>query len=1068
MEPNQERLPQTPTNHPKHETSNAPMDGKENHNHSQQTKNHEHLQTQQPEKSSVKKEMQQHKEKTHANNHPEHSKEHKQKPTITTSLSAFIQHPKTKGILKVLFILLLLLIPMGISYHLRSQTIDMPLLDRYAESRVLEFYKGAIAQQVESKFGYLPKAKQQELVEQEFAKFAKENKERIEQEIAMLSEQLKEHYRYDETGYPYLHDIDTYLQYQYTKNYVEHGHVGNVKIDGISYMTYRDGRHLHRSDPRLHPWMMAQWYKVLSFFNKDMTIAYAVFLFPIFLGTLAVIPAFFLGRRLGKGWLAGLVAATLITIALPILLRTIGGVGDNDVQNLFMPLLILWLVIESWEAKNPWVGYSLAVLGGIAVALFRGFWGGGWWFVVDFLIAGFVGYVAFTAISGYKQTQQAKKNYKQGILSTIITVLKEIGAQQKVKRFGVFFISSMLAVTAFVLIGAKQSFIIGIKQFFTIFTAPFGFLAYKAVGTTTIWPNVMTTVAELSNASIAQIIGSIGGPLFFALALLGIGLALYSGTAPQQEENSAHQQENASIGAKEKSSTQSIARHLTKQEWLILGLLAVSYLVLGFLASSITNIWVLVVVLAAPLVVVVVLAALNDLHHYDFFVPTLLAASIIGTFIAAVQGVRFIALLAIFTSLAIGITAQKLLEFLTGFLPVFKNRKHGMLYTKGIYSVLLLFLLFGATGALADSNEKAKYNLAHMNDAWYDLIITIKETSEDAIITSWWDFGHWFYSLAERRVTFDGGDQGRRIHWVGKVLLTEDEQEAIHILRMLNCDQEAFVAKLEKITGNEYDAIKLAYQVLPLTKSEAKKALSQAGLTQQQVNDVMQSLYCDELLDQYFIASEDMVGKSSVWAHFGIWDFDRAYVYNSVKRKAKNQSIPFIMQRMNVSRQDADRIYAEIQRNTGDHWISPWPGYAQGYGGMMSPCIKAKPTLYTCRNGFMINTTTYEAFVLTEKGKRHPKRFAYLDPTTDAFTIKTYTQDIADPKLSFAFVQRDDQYYGVMMDDALTASMFTRMFFFEGKGLQYFVLIKRNIAIDGQYLYLYKVDWNATRTFWDK
>ena len=90
-----------------------------------------------------------------------------------------------------------------------------------------------------------------------------------------------------------------------------------------------------------------------------------------------------------------------------------------------------------------------------------------------------------------------------------------------------------------------------------------------------------------------------------------------------------------------------------------------------------------------------------------------------------------------------------------------------------------------------------------MNDAWYESLIGIKNDCEDGIITSWWDFGHWFVAVAERRVTFDGGNQGERIHWVGKSLITKNETTAIGLLRMLNCGQEEAPHILEKYLDDD-------------------------------------------------------------------------------------------------------------------------------------------------------------------------------------------------------------------------------------------------------------------------
>ena len=83
-----------------------------------------------------------------------------------------------------------------------------------------------------------------------------------------------------------------------------------------------------------------------------------------------------------------------------------------------------------------------------------------------------------------------------------------------------------------------------------------------------------------------------------------------------------------------------------------------------------------------------------------------------------------------------------------------------------------------------------------MTDGWYNSLTKIKEESqEDAIINSWWDFGHQFITVSKRGATFDGGSQNRPMaHWIGNALLTSDEKTTVGILRMLDCDSNGAFA----------------------------------------------------------------------------------------------------------------------------------------------------------------------------------------------------------------------------------------------------------------------------------
>ena len=66
---------------------------------------------------------------------------------------------------------------------------------------------------------------------------------------------------------------------------------------------------------------------------------------------LAVIPAFFIGRRLA-GNIGGLFAGIVVAIHPAILTRTIAGFSDTDAYNIFFPLMIVWLTLLLFEAEG--------------------------------------------------------------------------------------------------------------------------------------------------------------------------------------------------------------------------------------------------------------------------------------------------------------------------------------------------------------------------------------------------------------------------------------------------------------------------------------------------------------------------------------------------------------------------------------------------------------------------------------------------------------------------------------------------------------------------------------------
>ncbi len=167
-----------------------------------------------------------------------------------------------------------------------------------------------------------------------------------------------------------------------------------------------------------------------------------------------------------------------------------------------------------------------------------------------------------------------------------------------------------------------------------------------------------------------------------------------------------------------------------------------------------------------------------------------------------------------------------------------------------------------------------------VNDAWVETLTKINlESKENAIINSWWDFGHWFKYFADRAVTFDGASQNdANAHWIGKVLVTDDEEQAIAILKMLDCENNNAFNYINEELNDTHESVKLIYKLLKLDKSSAEKELKKL-FNEEKTNKILNAMFC-EPPENFFITSEDMVGKAPVWAHFGLWNFEKADYYN--------------------------------------------------------------------------------------------------------------------------------------------------------------------------------------------
>jgi hypothetical protein len=226
-----------------------------------------------------------------------------------------------------------------------------------------------------------------------------------------------------------------------------------------------------------------------------------------------------------------------------------------------------------------------------------------------------------------------------------------------------------------------------------------------------------------------------------------------------------------------------------------------------------------------------------------------------------------------------------------------------------------------------------------------------------------------------------------------------------------------------------------------------------------EVTKILELTHCDPPED-YFIASEDMVGKSGVWAHFGSWNFTKADMVWRVKNEKVDTGVAILQDRFGLGPVEADQYYYEIQTQNVNNWISPWPSFASGVSG----CSKSGE-LISCGNGIKLNLSSEEAYIDTQQGKMYPKSLSFIDEEGN-FKELTYEEDVIISNdgrtLGSIIYPEGDSYFSILMSPELTSSMFTRMFFFRGYGLKHFKAFHFDRDVTGLDIYVYKVDWEGS------
>jgi len=914
-------------------------------------------------------------------------------------------------------IVLLILIPIFFSIFFRMYSYNLPVTDEWAYSNVYNSVRSQITNQVNQQYPNLPTANKNQLIEQQVADFLSQQGPSLDAQVQAISNDLKTRFQ-DETGQTYLLAIDPYLYLRYTQNVLDNGHVGDFEKDGKPFDDHGIAPLGGTTRNSLHPFFEAFWHKFHSLFGNP-SLMKSIFFVPIILSALAVIPAFFITRK-RVGYFGGFVAAMIVAIHPAFIGRTAGGFADTDAYNVLFPLLIAWIFIEAFESDNWKKQLSLLVLGGFVVGLYSFAWSG-WWYIFDFLIGVVLVYLGFTVIKSLLKNKGFSNIWSKDLKNSLIAL-------------GLFIVFSGIFVSIFMNFSSFKLFI----------TGPFAFKIIKQAAKPDLWPNVYTTVAELNPASIGSIISQIGGKLMFFIAGLGVVLTMI-----KKDE-------------------------FRKKDFLIIGLGAVVYLLLitnAFIAyNPITYIIIFLIPLGLGL-----LLLLKDDRDIDVKYALFLTIWFVGTIYASTKGTRFVLLLVPAFGIAFGIAIGMIQSILSD-LAAKEFGVNKKIVSAG-FMILLLLLLINPIKA---ADRTAHGEVPSMNDAWWDSLTRIKNNStENAIITSWWDFGHWFKAIADRPVTFDGGSQNRpQAHWVGKILMSDDEQEAVGILRMLDCGaNNAFDTINKKYTDTE-KSVDMVYEIIMMEREEARNHLVDNGF--ENADEILGYTHC-EPPEAFFITSGDMVGKAGVWSHFGSWDFEKSFIYYNTIGEEYQDSVTLLTERFGFTEDEASTYYYEVQSLRNDqevnNWIAPWPNYPTP---SMRGCINTSAEIVECNVGLGIgdsnqghNVMINKAIINLSNPSESMFELVFVDPNTGLAAGRQETRPqglvIADEELVVYDTGGTEILLSIVFDKVtnraivthpdLSASLFTRLFFLEGRYTEHFERFSDLTSVSGSRILIWKVIW---------
>jgi hypothetical protein len=918
---------------------------------------------------------------------------------------------------------------MAVVLWIRTMPLSIPAADDLAESIVARKVREQIAPQV---MRQVPGEKWKDYVEDTAREWIKRHRAEYDAARASVAAQVKSDFSFEAKNgrrYAHLGDYDSYVWLRNARNYLLRGTTCDAIVNGECRDTYGNAPVGYRMiyNRSLHTAAIVAVHRAITFFDPNYPLSASSFLVPVFLGTLGVLPAFFIGRRV-SGNLGGVFAALIISLFPAFLLRSIGS--DNDVWNVVLPLFAAWAMVAALDARKIFSAAISAVLAGALTGMHAAVWRG-WLFTYGVLLCAALAHWLLCAIR-----EAVRRGWRQ------------MWRADQVRLLTCVVLAYYVSVGLFTWLAGESAFSVP----FRMLASAVGLAGQKSGGGGgSLWPQALGTVSELSRPKPGDIVQFMGGAIFFFGAWLGlIALVLPKGDWRP--------------------------RHFALLIWTAALYVACYY----FFAWSAVPRSVLVFLFALPLVAELLARSIEKSAGQDVTPKGVLHGSVllvvVWFFVALYMvsgGIRFLILFGVPFGFAFGAAAGRMREWLGKLL-----QRAPLLHFAGAGGVGLVMVLAVLVYPVWRGYATARGYYPAMNSAWWDSLVKIRnESRPDAIVNAWWDYGYWIKYAAERRVSSDGGSLQTHVpYWLAQALVAPTETESRGILRMLNCGSDATPSpegaygafgRLKAMGADDVTANSILMEVVKLDKTRAGQYIAQRGFTAPEQNNLLAATHCTPP-ESFLVVSKEMILKGEWWMGLGSWDVTRAYVVTRTRRLPEGQAVADWTRRFGYSAEEALALYRRVaaiksaaeaeafiapaQRLIPTEWI---PCRNVGGGPEMSCRIILTHAGETSYLYFLYHPAAPKGGRLRSGRREGP-------PAVVIVAGAEGLEEIADPSPAFADV-------GVLLDPAgerilvgtplLIRSTLLRLIYLDPRYMKHYALFDRRITAAGEEVATWKIDW---------
>ena len=840
-------------------------------------------------------------------------------------------------------------------------------------------------------------------------------------DLNILPNEIKGDY-VDSSGLPYFSEMDSYYNLRLTENYVDHGFVGDVKLDDGTQMDM----HRYAPDGNVVNYELGIVY-VTSFFNNVVnqfigshTVREVAFWTGAVVASLAVIPAFIFARRITNDY--GAIAATLIIALAPnYFAHTFPGFFDTDMFYYIFSLFFIFFFVECIRTDNILLKIIYAFLSMASIGLFSISWTG---YIFYVGLMGIFAVVYLIACFIFNVGENNQNEYSNKIIWFL---------HQK----------EVLSIVILVVLGAISIAIFrGVDGMLGIFNSLLSLLSLQSTARVVGgFPNVLISVAEMQ---MPNLLGSGMGSAFLAnsngvvngmggIAVMFAGLIvlyvlisrvfkLRKITAPKTELKGKPSKANRVSASKKIDDDRKFKLSLgelssfgqtqdeisqTKRLTVLYACLFLVWTLITILAVTRGSRFITTIVLPFGLMTGVFIGYATDyiknkLNNDNWLTCIVILCAALAAYpLTQINMVYGLILLVV------------LLGF--GLASIYLLKQNKSADNKGVpikkYIAVLLVVLALVSPTVCGAYITANQVVPGTSDPMWNAMTWIDENCENnTVITSWWDFGYLFEIAADRQVTFDGGSQsGDRAFWLGQAMTTSDLDLSAGIFRMLDTSGTKGQEALYNCTEDYGKTTDILIEILPMTADNATSTLvNKYHLTSAEAAEVVNYTHPADPRPVIFVASSDMLQKAGWWSYFGAWNFtdQSSENFNYYVPTKQLEVAPGETGKLNILNQSGLVVNTVVQRGTGNNSTT-------GYTEALSSYNNSEIIL----NGSAYNPLNISNIMVIENG----------------YLVKNESVgDVKDANYTLFLMGENNTYTPILIHNKLANSMFTQLYLLGG------------------------------------